>query len=64
MQPRDPEPSKWRDHFEKAGTIRVSLSGDGDENDHDHDHDDVDGDASEMRGILSVNGRLSLMTRI
>ena len=57
MQPQDPEASKWRDHLEKAETSGVFVSGDG------HD-DDVDDEASEMRGTLSVNGMLSLMTRI
>ena len=57
MQPQDPELSKWGDHFEKAETVHVFLSGDG----HDDDDDDIHGDMSEMRGTLSVNVRLSLM---
>ena len=59
MQPQDLELSKRRDHFEKAETNRAFLSGDGDDDD-----DDAGGDASEMRGILSVNGRLPLMIQI
>ena len=59
MQPQDPELSKWRVHFEKAEKVHVFLSGDGDDDD-----DDMHGDVSEMRGTLSVNGRLSLMIRI
>ena len=57
MQPQDPEASKLRDHLVKAESSGVFVSGDG------HD-DDVDDDASEMRETLSVNERLSLMTRI
>ena len=59
MQSQDPELSKWGDHFEKAETVHVFLSGDGDDDD-----DDIHGDVSEMRGTLSVNVRLSLMIRI